>query len=47
MNPWLNKQAITAFRDSQEHEARLFLQRLLNNYKELNSSEELETELYL
>jgi cytochrome P450 len=47
MNPWLHKQAATAFHGSQEHEAQLLLQRLLNKCNELDSSEELEAELSL
>lgn len=47
LNPWIHKQAATAFHGSQEQEARKFLQRLLKVYKNINTSEELEAELCL
>ncbi|QRV89942.1 cytochrome P450 family protein [Ceratobasidium sp. AG-Ba] len=46
MHQWLNKQAAVAFQPSQLHQARLLLQRLLSKWDRLESSEELELEIY-
>lgn len=42
----LSKQAITSFRAPQQQQSRLLLQRLLDASKNLNSSAQVETELY-
>ncbi|KAG9079815.1 hypothetical protein FRC06_007437, partial [Ceratobasidium sp. 370] len=46
MHQWLHKEASVAFQPSQQHQARLLLQRLLNKFERLDSSEELELEIY-
>ncbi|KAG9080452.1 hypothetical protein FRC06_006564 [Ceratobasidium sp. 370] len=46
MHQWLHKEASVAFQPSQQHQARLLLQRLLNKSERLDSSEELELESY-
>ncbi|KAG8686473.1 hypothetical protein FRC08_012494 [Ceratobasidium sp. 394] len=46
MHIWLNKQAVPAFHSSQQHQARLLLQRLLENADTLGTSEELDLEFY-
>ncbi|KAG9125245.1 hypothetical protein FRC07_008408 [Ceratobasidium sp. 392] len=47
MHIWLNKQAVTEFRPSQQYQARLLLQRLLLKSDRLNASKELDLELYM
>ncbi|CAE6414741.1 unnamed protein product [Rhizoctonia solani] len=47
MNPWLNKQAVTVYNESQEQATRTLLRRLLENPEETRSSHDLEAELYL
>ncbi|KAG8738229.1 hypothetical protein FRC10_007133 [Ceratobasidium sp. 414] len=46
MHIWLNKQAVPAFHSSQQHQARVLLQRLLENAKTLGTSEELGLQFY-
>ncbi|QRV99026.1 cytochrome P450 family protein [Ceratobasidium sp. AG-Ba] len=46
MHVWLNKKAAPAFHQSQQHQARLLLQRLLTGSDNLSASEELDLELY-
>ncbi|QRV99130.1 cytochrome P450 family protein [Ceratobasidium sp. AG-Ba] len=46
MHLWMNKQAIPAFHESQQSQARLLLQRLLMKCESSRSSEELNMELY-
>ncbi|KAG8736383.1 hypothetical protein FRC10_009386 [Ceratobasidium sp. 414] len=46
IHPWLHKQAVGAFHASQELQARLFLQRLLQASTHLGTSNELDVELY-
>ncbi|KAG8777053.1 hypothetical protein FRC12_000568 [Ceratobasidium sp. 428] len=46
MHQWLHKQAVEAFYPSQQRQARMFLQRLLSRSENLDSSEELEREVY-
>jgi hypothetical protein len=46
MHPWLNKQAAESFHDSQQLEARLLLQRLLQSANSLDHSEKLYSELF-
>ncbi|KAJ1307183.1 hypothetical protein OPQ81_001299 [Rhizoctonia solani] len=47
MTPWLTKQAVNTYHESQEHATRKLLQRLLESYKDIRTSHELEAELYL
>ncbi|KAG9073794.1 hypothetical protein FRC06_011150, partial [Ceratobasidium sp. 370] len=46
MHQWLHKQAAEEFHQSQQHQARLLLQRLLSKSDSLNTSEVLELEIY-
>ncbi|KAG9101403.1 hypothetical protein FRC06_003044 [Ceratobasidium sp. 370] len=46
MHIWLGKQAIPAFYLSQQHQARLLLQRLLEKSSSLGTSEELDLEFF-
>ncbi|KAG8742021.1 hypothetical protein FRC10_002097 [Ceratobasidium sp. 414] len=46
MHQWLHKQAAEEFHPSQQHQARLLLQRLLSKSDSLNTSEVLELEIY-
>ncbi|KAG8742022.1 hypothetical protein FRC10_002098 [Ceratobasidium sp. 414] len=46
MHQWLHKQAAEAFHPSQQRQARILLQRLLSKADHLDSSEELELEVY-
>lgn len=47
MNPWLSRQAVTAFEESQERAATRLLQRLLGDGQQTKSSHDVEAELYL
>ncbi|KAF8595143.1 cytochrome P450 [Ceratobasidium sp. AG-I] len=46
MNTWLHKKAAEGFRESQTSEAQRLLQRLLEKYERLDTSQDLEVELY-
>ncbi|KAJ1300072.1 hypothetical protein OPQ81_002554 [Rhizoctonia solani] len=46
MHPWLHKKASESFHESQQHEARLLLQRLLLSVDRLDSSEDLFLEFF-
>ncbi|CAE6348493.1 unnamed protein product [Rhizoctonia solani] len=47
MTPWLNKQAVVAYHESQEHATKKLLHRLLNTHEDVKTSHDLEAELYL
>ncbi|QRV97076.1 cytochrome P450 family protein [Ceratobasidium sp. AG-Ba] len=47
MHPWLNKKAVEVFYPTQQHQARLLLQRLLLSSDSLNTSDQLDAEFTL
>ncbi|KAF8607123.1 cytochrome P450 [Ceratobasidium sp. AG-I] len=47
MHTRLNKQAVVEFQASQQHQARLLLQRLLNKSKHLTTSDEVDEEFHI
>ncbi|KAG8734346.1 hypothetical protein FRC10_011758, partial [Ceratobasidium sp. 414] len=46
MYQWLNREAAEMFQPSQQRLTRLLLQRMMSNHDHLNSSEQLELEIY-